>query len=358
VAHSVTHPNDLRELSDADLHKELVESRQILEQELKTSIHYFTYPTGFYDERVSNMVTKAGYRAALTMDDLNEGFANDSDNLLAIKRFGQSALPQVISAASGGPHLARWTSGFDFMAPIVVERPTIDNIPLILISGGKPITIHAKSRYQVPEIIADSPAIAAVDGGFFSLEYLDSNVMIGPVLSQNTKKFIPGKAWEGPRLKGRPLVLIGPEKVRYVPFDHTRHNTLKGIQTEMPEVTDAFVAAAWLVKDGQPRSRESFGTLFDFDAERHRAYWGINQSGQPVVGVTVDPVGSVSLGEILAQANLRDAVMVDSGASTSLAYKGESLVGYEPRPVPHVVGLVPAPGTETAALQTCVANAK
>jgi hypothetical protein len=34
--------------------------------------------------------------------------------------------------------------------------------------------------------------------------------------------------------------------------------------------------------------------------------------------------------------------MLDSGASTSLAYKGESLVGYTPRPVPHVVALVPA----------------
>ena len=33
--------------------------------------------------------------------------------------------------------------------------------------------------------------------------------------------------------------------------------------------------------------------------------------------------------------------MLDSGASTSLAYKGESLVGYTPRPVPHVVALVP-----------------
>jgi hypothetical protein len=34
--------------------------------------------------------------------------------------------------------------------------------------------------------------------------------------------------------------------------------------------------------------------------------------------------------------------MLDSGASTSLAYKGESLVGYTPRPVPHVVALLPA----------------
>jgi hypothetical protein len=33
--------------------------------------------------------------------------------------------------------------------------------------------------------------------------------------------------------------------------------------------------------------------------------------------------------------------MLDSGASTSLAYRGQSLMGYVPRPVPHVVALVP-----------------
>jgi hypothetical protein len=44
---------------------------------------------------------------------------------------------------------------------------------------------------------------------------------------------------------------------------------------------------------------------------------------------------------MLHQLGLRDAVMLDSGASTSLAYEGVSLVGYTPRPVPHVVALFP-----------------
>jgi biofilm PGA synthesis lipoprotein PgaB len=47
------------------------------------------------------------------------------------------------------------------------------------------------------------------------------------------------------------------------------------------------------------------------------------------------------LGELLVQAGFRDAVMLDSGASTSLAYEGESQVAYTPRPVPHVVALFP-----------------
>jgi len=57
-----------------------------------------------------------------------------------------------------------------------------------------------------------------------------------------------------------------------------------------------------------------------------------------MIGVSKEPIDSVSLGAALAK--FRRRVMLDSGASTSLAYKGESLVGYIPRPVPHVV-LVP-----------------
>jgi hypothetical protein len=86
---------------------------------------------------------------------------------------------------------------------------------------------------------------------------------------------------------------------------------------------------------------------------RHRAFWGINQQGQPQIGVSTEPIGSVDLGIALAKAGFRDAVMLDSGASTSLAFKGASLVGYTPRPVPHVVGLIPPGGTAGTAGTVC-----
>jgi hypothetical protein len=212
---------------------------------------------------------------------------------------------------------------------------------LILISGGRPITIHAKSRYQVPEILAGTEAIAAVDGGFFSMEQLDTNVMIGPVLSRHTQTFVPGNASENPKLRNRPLVLMSEEEVSFIPFQPEVHNTLAGIQAELPNVTDAFVGAGWLVKQGEPQAAETFGKLPDFEVARHRAFWGINTSGQPVIGVSEEAIDAMALGKLLVQVGFRDAIMLDSGASTSLSYQGESLVNYIPRPVPHVVALVP-----------------
>ncbi|KST62830.1 polysaccharide deacetylase family protein [Mastigocoleus testarum] len=339
-SHSKTHPQDLTKMSDEELQEEIVESKNILERELGESIDYFTYPAGKHNDRVKELVKEARYVAALAMDDNKEIFAGESKDLFAIGRFGQSSLEEIVKQASGGPSLPK--CGFDFQATIHKEKVRIGRTPLILISGGKPETIHADTRYQVPDIIKNTGAVAAVDGGFFSLKYLNSNVMIGPVLSQRGEGFIPGNPGEIPKLTGRPLVLINNKMAKFVFFNSEKHNTLEGIQSELNSVNDAFVAAAWLVKNGEPQPRETFGDLYGFDAIRFRAFWGINQNGQPTIGVSAKPIDSVRLGKVLAEAGLQEAVMLDSGASTSLAYKGESLVGYKPRPVPHVVALFPA----------------
>ena len=232
--------------------------------------------------------------------------------------------------------------GLNFSNPIQRIDTTVTNIPLTLISGGKPITIHADSRYQLEEVVDKSGtnAVAAVDGGFFSLKFLDSNVMIGPVYSYSTNEFVPGNKGENKKLAGRPLVLISSVSVKYIPFEPNKHNTLKGIKAEMPGVTDAFVGAAWLVENGEPKPANYFDFLQGADGVRFRAFWGINKEGVPVIGVSNKKLDSANLAKVLTEAGIQDAVMLDSGASTSLVYKGQSLVGYTPRPVPHAVALI------------------
>jgi peptidoglycan/xylan/chitin deacetylase (PgdA/CDA1 family) len=349
ASHSVTHPLDLRALSDEQLKQELVESKNTLEKELSLPIKYFIYPSGKNDDRVQQGIQQARYEAAWTMNDEETRFAEDSESLLTIDRIGQSQLAEVIEKAEGGPPLTFLGNALNFYAPVELTRKTSSNVPLIFASGGKPITIHADSRYQVPKIVAGTTAIAAVDGGFFSLESEDSNIMIGPVFSQKTGRFVPGNPKELPLLKNRPLVLINPTTVKFVPFDPVRHNTQAELESELPGLTDAFVAAGWLVKDGQPQNAQSFGKLYGFDAERDRAFWGVDWADRPVVGVSGDYVNSVKFGEALSRAGLRDAIMLDSGASASLAYQGESMMSYTPRPVPHVVALLPPEPVETSA---------
>jgi peptidoglycan/xylan/chitin deacetylase (PgdA/CDA1 family) len=62
-AHTVSHPH-LRELSDPELEREVVESRQRIEAELGRPCPFFAYPYGEHDERVRRAVHAAGYEAA------------------------------------------------------------------------------------------------------------------------------------------------------------------------------------------------------------------------------------------------------------------------------------------------------
>ncbi|MBW4443055.1 MAG: polysaccharide deacetylase family protein [Plectolyngbya sp. WJT66-NPBG17] len=348
-SHSVNHPADLREIKDdAKLALEMTESKRVLEANLGIPIKYFVYPEGKNDERVQQAAIAAGYQAAWTMSDEANLFAAESDNLFNISRIGQSQTEKVLEAANGGPPVAFIENGLNFSAPVELMKTTVNKVPLIMAAGGKPTTIHAKSRFQVAEIMKDTPAIAGVDGGFFSLEMLDSNKMIGPVMSAQSGTFAPAPQGSLQKLEGRPLVLINDRTIKYVPFEPLKHNTREGIAAEMSDVQDAFVAGAWLVKGGQPQTAETFRGLFGFDAERDRAFWGIDQADRPVVGVSGDYVNSVALGEALAKAGLKEAVMLDSGASASLAFKGESMMSYKPRPVPHIVALMPPVQTDAA----------
>ena len=102
ASHSVTHPLDLRPLSENQLKIEVMVSKRILEAQLGIPIRYFTYPAGKYDARVTNLIREAGYEAALTMSDSETHFAGQSKNLLAIDRIGQSKLQYALSRAWGG----------------------------------------------------------------------------------------------------------------------------------------------------------------------------------------------------------------------------------------------------------------
>ncbi len=353
ASHTVNHLN-LKDLSEKEIEKEVTESKKVLEQELGISIDYFTYPEGDFTDRARDKIKKAGYKAALAMslDPRQERSANESEDLLVIMRFGQSRFSEAIEQASGGTSasqvslLPTVSNGIiNFTAPVEKRKVTIDGLSLILVQGGRAVTTHADKRAQVAEILAMTPnAIAAVDGGFFSLERIDGNTMIGPVMSQFSSYagvFNVGNKGENPLLNGRPLVLISPTTIKFIPFNAAKHISLESVKSELADVTDAFVAAGWLVRDGKPQSAESFGKLYGFDASRDRAFWGIDRSGRPTIGVTMEMIDSVGLGKILAKAGLRDVVMLDSGASASLAYRGKSVMAYEPRPVPHIVALLP-----------------
>ncbi len=65
--HSATHRR-LPRLTDAELQRELIMSRRVIERETGVTPDFFAYPYGMWDERVKAAVRAAGYRGAVTVE--------------------------------------------------------------------------------------------------------------------------------------------------------------------------------------------------------------------------------------------------------------------------------------------------
>jgi peptidoglycan/xylan/chitin deacetylase (PgdA/CDA1 family) len=81
-SHTVTHPH-LPRLSDDELRRELVESRERVESELRRACGLFAYPFGDHDGRVRAAARAAGYHAAFALTT-----GADPADRYAVPRFG------------------------------------------------------------------------------------------------------------------------------------------------------------------------------------------------------------------------------------------------------------------------------
>jgi biofilm PGA synthesis lipoprotein PgaB len=344
AAHTVNHPPDLRVLDDARLRREVFDCKAKLEQELGHPIHYFAYPEGNRDERVKQYLADAGYRMSFTMD---PGFTGQSPNLLEVRRFNQFRITEAIIGARTFSLSRSPDYRLDVTQPLALTDEVIDQVRVLTLRGGRAATVHAERRYEVSTLAQRYQADAGINGSFFSIPWINSasNVMVGPAMAANHKTFIPGRPEDDQAIRGRPLVLLGRDRLRFVPFDPDTMTHLENIRQLMPDVTDLFVAGLWLVKDGHALSQAEIDSFrLSSAAEfRPRAFFGVDNQDQVVIGVTKTHVNAAILARLLPKSGIREAVLLDSGFSTSLVYQGEILAtghagpNQPSRPVPHAI---------------------
>jgi peptidoglycan/xylan/chitin deacetylase (PgdA/CDA1 family) len=97
-SHTVRHPI-LTNTGDAQLRRELSDSRSRLEEVLKHPVEHFCYPNGNYDARVRNAAAQAGYLSAVTCDG---GLNQLGDDPLALRRLPtEEDFVHFVQSASG-----------------------------------------------------------------------------------------------------------------------------------------------------------------------------------------------------------------------------------------------------------------
>ena len=238
-------------------------------------------------------------------------------------------------------------------SPLLVVQDRKKGVPYILIEGGVAQTRRSALRCGVDRLVRQAKAQAGLNGTFFadaSLRGTD-NVLIGPSLCGNEAQAVFNRADNKLALTGRPLVLLSPGRTCILPYDPHTITSQAALSARLPGLTDAFLAGAWLVHDGLAASRTQLDGFHVHDAEdpRRRAFFALMPDGRLVLGATTYVTPSANLARALSAAGVREAVLLDSGFSTSLVYGKQILVtghtspGIPSRPVPHALVLFGEP---------------
>jgi poly-beta-1,6-N-acetyl-D-glucosamine N-deacetylase len=243
--------------------------------------------------------------------------------------------------------------------PLTIDRVLDHGLKLVLVEGGVLGTRRSPVRQGVEDFVRQAGAAAGVNGTFFANASLrgTDNLLIGPSLCDNETAETLSPFDTKPKLEGRPLVVVSPSCTCIVPYDIVTLSVPGAIQSLLPDVTNAFLGGVWLVHGGAASTTDQLATYNVTDAEdpRRRAFFAIMPDGRPVLGATDGSTTSSRLARALAAAGVSEAVLLDSGFSTSLVFQqtvlvtGHSIPGTPSRPVPHALVLYGQPDPSTLA---------
>lgn len=364
-SHTQSHPDDMRKLAADDQEKEMAGAKTILEQHLGHPIDYLAYPNGRQDNVTKELARKVGHKMAFTIDN---GPAEASPDILLVNRTIQTRLEKVWKECQDAKLYApAAVAEFDLNPTAVkLEVGEFGGVKLGLVRGGSPTTHHSPVRQSVGQFITDVPGgVAGINGTFFADARLKGSdtTLIGPSQNPTDTTLVPDTAEDRlPRLINRPIVLWGPKKIAFVPFQPGTMNSPDPFKAYMSDYTELFMAGAWIVHSGVPRTTEEMDhySAGDESDPRRRAFFGVTESGEIILGASLDVVPTEKLAAAAAAAGAKEAVLLDSGFSTSLCYNGKVIVsghtsaGLVSRAVPHAIVLTGElePPTETEALET------
>ena len=245
-------------------------------------------------------------------------------------------------------------------SPLTVATYNQGPVPITAVVGGTAGTRRSMVRQGVEDFVKETGATAGLNGTFFANASLrgTDNLLIGPSLCDTDARLLGSPFDSKPQLTGRPMVLMSDKRTLIVPFQAGVTDNDQSVRGILPDIKNAFLGGVWLVRDGVPADSDTVATFNVKDAmdPRRRAFFAVMPDGRPVLGATTYVATSAQLAAALGKMGVQEAVLLDSGFSTSLVFQDKILVtghtapGIPSRPVPQAILLYGQPTVETAKL--------
>lgn len=347
--HTINHFLDLKERDTNVQRDELTISKTELESQLGITIDYLAYPNGSNGMDTQALAEEAGYKMAFTIEQMP---AEESPNIFSVGRYVHTKFTQAVRHcdinAYGSP-AAIFRKEWNKESKVEYVSGEFSGVPLKMTFGGMPSTVMSmKGREPVKDFVIAEGAAAGINGGFFAMAAVAStdNAMVGPLKTQVQTAIVPDTSSERwPKITGRPLVIWSDNEFALLPYIASQMNLEEQYQYFMKDYTDCFMGGVWLVHNGIARDKDEqnvFGAK-DIQDYRRRAFIGITEDGRFVAGAATSSVSSERLAKAIAEAGVQEAVLIDSGFSTSLVFNnkikasGHSNRDHPSRPVPHAI---------------------
>lgn len=347
--HTINHYLDLKDRDLMTQRDELTTSKSELESKLGIEVKYLAYPNGSNGEDTQVLAQEAGYKMAFT---IVQTPAEESPNIFSVGRYVHTKFKQALEdsekAITGAPaevFRKEWRKD----APVRYVAGKYAGVPLKMVFGGHPTTVMSRNgRQPVKDFVREANAVAGINGGFFAMAAVDSfdNAMVGPLKTAEMGQMSPDRSSERwVKINDRPLVIWSEHEFALLPYIPAQMYKEEQFAFFMNEYTDCFMGGVWLVHNGEARAKDlqnTFGAK-DIQDARRRAFIGITADGEFVAGTATDSVSSEKLAEAAAAAGVQEAVLIDSGFSTSLVFNdkikasGHSNKSHPSRPVPHAI---------------------
>ena len=347
--HTINHYLDLKDRDIAEQTTELVDSKKDLETNLGITVDFLAYPNGSNGEDTQLLTRQSGYKMAYTIVNTP---AEESPNIMAVGRYVHTKYQEALRDRDGamfGQPASVFRTPWNKKSKIKYVNDKFAGVPLKMTFGGMPSThMSLTGREMVSAFVEREKAQAGINGGFFAMAAIAStdNAMVGPLKTPEMGEVAPDQSserWD--KINGRPLVIWSEEEFAILPYIPAQMGKEEQFQWFMRDYSNTFMAGVWLVHNGVPQPREFQNVVGakDIQDPRRRAFIGVTKDGQFVAGAAVSSVSSEKLAIAIAEAGVEEAVLIDSGFSTSLVFDGKikasghSSAKDPSRPVPHAI---------------------
>jgi hypothetical protein len=222
--HTVSHPDDLRTMTDEEIRHEVADSKAEMEKEMGTKVRFFAYPNGNGDERVAEILKAAGYEAAWNEERAWDAVPADR---YFLPRFAPFRLDDILDRWKNP--LPQRVAYARFSLPAAMEAPSLEDF----------------------ETVAAGPHTMRVEGGRLrvSLPTDEASRRVARVLLSDDGETEDGftempdsEQWTS---TGRPIVVSDGKEVVFARYQPWMGKSLDALNVLLPGPTLAFLGADW-----------------------------------------------------------------------------------------------------------------